>query len=68
VIDVDKAVADGAPVLHEDMAKAIGKAGTATDSNIAGKLEHVLGDVEAGFKEAEVIVEHSFKNGPELGR
>jgi CO/xanthine dehydrogenase Mo-binding subunit len=64
VIDVDEAVAAGAPVLHEDMAKAIGKAGTATDSNIAGKLEHVLGDVEAGFKDAEVIVEHSFKTAP----
>ena len=43
VIDVDEAVAEGAPILHEDMAKAIGKPGTATDSNIAGKLEHVLG-------------------------
>src|SRR5215468_2269688 len=35
VIDVDDAIKPGAPVLHADMAKAIGKAGTATDSNIA---------------------------------
>ena len=46
VIDVDEAIKPGAPILHEDMAKAIGKPGTATDSNIAGKLEHTLGDIE----------------------
>ncbi len=64
VIDVDDALKPGAPILHEDMAKAIGKAGTATDSNIAGKLEHVLGNVEAGFAQAEVVVERSFKTKP----
>ena len=47
--------ADGAPILH-DHVKFDGK-----PSNIAGRLEHKLGDVEAGFKEAEVIVERSFK-------
>ena len=64
VIDVDAAVETGAPILHEDMRKDIGKPGTATESNIAGKLEHVLGDVEAGFAEAEVVVERSFKTAP----
>jgi CO/xanthine dehydrogenase Mo-binding subunit len=64
VIDVDAAVEQGAPVLHEDMRKAIGKSGTATESNIAGKLEHVLGDIEAGFAKAEVVVERSFKTTP----
>ena len=46
------------------MAKAIGKAGTATESNIAGKLEHKLGDIEKGFAAAEVVVERSFKTAP----
>src|SRR5262245_28466644 len=55
VIDVDEAKKDGAPVLH-DHVKFDDK-----PSNIAGTLEHKLGDVEAGFKDAEVIVERSFK-------
>src|SRR5262249_35780117 len=33
-------------------------------SNIAGKLEHKLGDIDAGFKQAEVVVERSFKTKP----
>jgi CO/xanthine dehydrogenase Mo-binding subunit len=55
VIDVDEAKKPGAPVLHDHI-KFDGK-----PSNIAGTLEHKLGDVEAGFAQAEVIVEKSFK-------
>ncbi len=44
----------GAAPLH-DHVKFDGK-----PSNIAGTLEHKKGDVEAGFKEADVIVERSF--------
>jgi CO/xanthine dehydrogenase Mo-binding subunit len=64
VIDVDAALEPGAPILHEDMKKEIGKSGTATESNAAGKLEHVLGNIETGFAEAEVVVERSFKTAP----
>ena len=64
VIDVDEALKPGAPILHEDMRNVGAKPGPATDSNIAGKLEHVLGDVEAGFAAAEVVVERSFKTKP----
>ena len=45
----------GAPILHDHI-KFHDK-----PSNIAGTLEHKKGDVEAGFKEADVIVERSFK-------
>jgi CO/xanthine dehydrogenase Mo-binding subunit len=55
VIDVDEARKDGAPTLFDHI-KFDGK-----PSNIAGTLEHKLGDVEAGFREADVIVERSFK-------
>src|SRR5260370_27272357 len=55
VIDVDEAKKPGAPVLHDHI-KFDGK-----PSNIASTLEHKLGDVEAGFAQAEVIVEKSFK-------
>jgi CO/xanthine dehydrogenase Mo-binding subunit len=55
VIDVDEARQPGAPILHDHI-KFDGK-----PSNIAGTLEHKLGDVEAGFKQADVIVEEHFK-------
>jgi CO/xanthine dehydrogenase Mo-binding subunit len=55
VIDVDEAKKPGAPILH-DFIEFEGK-----KSNIAGKLEHKLGDIEAGFAQAAVVVERSFK-------
>ncbi|MBM3489642.1 MAG: xanthine dehydrogenase family protein molybdopterin-binding subunit [Alphaproteobacteria bacterium] len=58
VIDVDAAMRPDAPILHEHI-RFDGK-----PSNIAGRLEHKLGDVEAGFAEADVIVERSFKTEP----
>ena len=54
-IDVEDAMKPGAPILHDHI-KFEGK-----PSNIAGTLEHKKGDIEAGFKEADVIVERSFK-------
>ncbi|MEZ5850469.1 MAG: xanthine dehydrogenase family protein molybdopterin-binding subunit [Hyphomicrobiaceae bacterium] len=53
-IEIDDAIKDGAPILHE-FVKFEGK-----PSNIAGTLEHKLGDVDAGFAQADVIIERSF--------
>jgi CO/xanthine dehydrogenase Mo-binding subunit len=64
VIDVDEALQPGAPILHEHMAKVGAKPGPATTSNVAGTLEHKLGNVEAGFAAADVVVERSFKTKP----
>jgi CO/xanthine dehydrogenase Mo-binding subunit len=64
VIDVDEAVKPGAPILHEDLRPAGAKPGSAPPSNITGKLEHKLGDVEAGFAQADVVIERSFKTKP----
>jgi CO/xanthine dehydrogenase Mo-binding subunit len=63
VIDVDEAMQPGAPILHQHMHAAAPK-GPATTSNVAGKLEHTLGNIEAGFAAAEVVVERSFKTKP----
>ena len=63
VIDVDEAMQPGAPILHAHMHAAAPK-GPATTSNVAGKLEHTLGNIEAGFAAAEVVVERSFKTKP----
>src|SRR5216684_2318881 len=54
-IDVEDAMKPGASILHDHI-KFQDK-----PSNIAGTLEHKKGDVEAGFKQADVIVERSFK-------
>ncbi|MGI9410016.1 MAG: xanthine dehydrogenase family protein molybdopterin-binding subunit, partial [Hyphomicrobiaceae bacterium] len=62
VIDVEEAMKPGAPVLHEHI-RAPGDT-TDTPSNIAGRLEHNLGDIEAGFAAADVVVERSFKTKP----
>ncbi len=57
-IEIDDALADDAPILHPWM-EFEGK-----PSNIAGVLEHTKGDVEAGFAEADVIVERDFTTRP----
>ena len=54
-INVKDAMKPGAAILHDHI-KFDGK-----PSNIAGTLEHKKGDVEAGFKQADVIVERSFE-------
>ncbi len=57
-IEIDDALAEDAPILHDFM-QFEGK-----PSNIAGTLEHKLGDVEEGFEQADVIVERSFTTRP----
>ena len=58
VIEIDDALAPDAPILH-DFIKLDGK-----PSNMAGKLEHKLGDIAAGFAQADVIIERSFTTRP----
>ncbi len=62
VIDVDAAAAPDAPILHPHIRSP--GAGTDTPSNIAAKLEHKLGDADAGFAQADVVIERSFKTKP----
>ncbi|WP_420405824.1 xanthine dehydrogenase family protein molybdopterin-binding subunit [Nisaea sp.] len=57
-IEIEDAIKPDAPILH-DFIEFEGK-----PSNIAGTLEHKLGDIDAGFDEADVIVERSFDTRP----
>jgi len=66
VLTVQDALKADAPLLHEDMTTrfrverfARGE-DTGEQSNIAGHIQHKLGDVEKGFQEADVIVERAF--------
>src|SRR6516225_4132524 len=60
VIDVDAAMADDAPLLFEDMITRGIEPAPTKPSNISKRLEFSTGDVEAGFKQADVVIEKEF--------
>ena len=58
-IEIDDALKPDAPILHDGVFKLDGK-----PSNLANKIEYKLGDIEQGFREAEVVVERNFLTPP----
>ncbi|MDP6343871.1 MAG: molybdopterin-dependent oxidoreductase, partial [Alphaproteobacteria bacterium] len=64
VIDVVEAMKDDAPVLHEDMFTDGVDPKPDKPSNVAKRLEISVGDIEAGFAQADVIVEREFNTQP----
>src|SRR5580698_10200470 len=64
VIDVDEAMADGAPILHDDMFTAGVNPKPTKPSNIAKVVTFKKGDVGAGFAEADVIIEGTYTTKP----
>src|SRR5216684_463184 len=64
VIDVVEAMRPDAPLLHDDLFTAGVEPKPDKPSNIAKRVEIVLGDVDAGFAKADVIVEREFKTAP----
>jgi CO/xanthine dehydrogenase Mo-binding subunit len=62
VCTIERAIAPGAPILHDDL---VTTGRLASDqkgpTNIAGRMELRRGDVERGFSEADVIVEREFR-------
>jgi CO/xanthine dehydrogenase Mo-binding subunit len=61
VIDVDEAMQPDAPLLFPDMiTRGIDPAPT-KPSNISKRLEFKVGDLDAGFAAADVIIEREFK-------
>ena len=57
-IEIEDAIKADAPILH-DFLEFEGK-----PSNIAGTLEHIKGNIEAGIVEADVVIERSFTTRP----
>jgi CO/xanthine dehydrogenase Mo-binding subunit len=64
VIDVEDAMKPDAPVLHEDLFTAGIEPKPTKPSNISKRVAFTKGDVEAGFKDAEVIVEGKWTTQP----
>jgi CO/xanthine dehydrogenase Mo-binding subunit len=61
VLTAPDAMQDGAPLLHEEMkTKELGEP-TDRVSNVADHLRYAMGDIDAGFAEADVIVEREFR-------
>ena len=60
-IDVDFAMQEDAPLLFDDMITRGVEPAPTKPSNVSKKLEFALGDVEAGFKDADIIIEKDFK-------
>jgi CO/xanthine dehydrogenase Mo-binding subunit len=63
VIDPVEAMKPDAPILHDYM-RTKGVKGADKPTNVVERYELGIGDVEAGFKEADVIVEREFDTKP----
>ncbi|MGH6718402.1 MAG: xanthine dehydrogenase family protein molybdopterin-binding subunit [Alphaproteobacteria bacterium] len=61
VTDVDKAMKPDAPLIQDGLITGGVDPAPTTPSNVAQRYEFGHGDVKAGFAEADVIVERSFK-------
>jgi CO/xanthine dehydrogenase Mo-binding subunit len=61
VTDVDEAMKETAPVLHDDIFTEGVEPKPSKPSNVAKRSEFGHGDISAGFKHADIIVEKSFK-------
>ena len=61
VIDVDEAMAEDAPLLFENMITRGIEPAPNKPSNVSKRLEFKIGDLEAGFAAADVIVEKEYK-------
>ncbi len=64
VIDVVEAMSPDAPVLHADLFTAGVEPKPEKASNVAKRIEIAIGDIEAGFAKADVIVEREFNTAP----
>ena len=60
VLTVQEAMADGAPILDEDIRTMEGGEAGDEPSNVAEHFRHDLGDVEKGFAESDVVIEREF--------
>jgi CO/xanthine dehydrogenase Mo-binding subunit len=64
VIDVEAAMAPDAPVLHDDLFTANVEPKPTKPSNVAKRVYFNKGNAEAGFKQAEVIIEGRYTTQP----
>ena len=64
VIDVEEAMAADAPVLFEDMITRGVEPAPERSSNVSKRVGFEIGDLDAGFAEADEIVEKHYRTAP----
>ena len=64
VIDVEEAMADDAPLLFEDMITRGVDPAPERPSNVSKRVGFEIGDLDAGFAEADEIVEKHYRTAP----
>jgi CO/xanthine dehydrogenase Mo-binding subunit len=64
VVTIDEAIAEDAPLVHEDMYTRNVTPAPTQPSNITRRWEARLGDIAAGFAQADEIVEMNFDSTP----
>src|SRR3979490_1807775 len=64
VMDVEAAMAPDAPLLHDNIFTAGIEPKPTEPSNITKMVRFAKGDVEAGFKEADIIIERRYTTKP----
>ena len=64
VMEVEAAMAEDAPVLHDDIFTAGVEPKPAKPSNVSKMVRFAKGDVEAGFAEADVVIERRYTTKP----
>jgi CO/xanthine dehydrogenase Mo-binding subunit len=64
VMDVEAAMAADAPVLHDDIFTAGLEPRPTKPSNVSKMVRFAKGDVEAGFAEAEIVIERRYTTKP----
>ena len=61
VMTVDEALAPNAPIIHEDLVTKGAAVGPKTNTNLAGRYEFRRGDLDAGFAQADLVIEREFR-------
>jgi CO/xanthine dehydrogenase Mo-binding subunit len=64
VMDVEAAMAADAPVLHDDIFTAGIEPRPTTPSNVSKVVRFTKGDVEAGLREADIVIERHYTTKP----
>ncbi len=64
VMDIEAAMADGAPLLHDDIFTAGIEPKPTKPSNVSKVVRFAKGDVEAGFREADIVIERRYTTKP----
>ncbi len=63
VLDLEAALAPGAPLVHEEWQSYTAIPILHRDGNVCNRARIVVGDIERGFEEADRIFEHRFRTG-----